>query len=560
MVDFGKRDTAGEPKNLYYRVCITKNMENKNFSNETTQKKYVLAIDQGTTGTRAMLFTKEGLPMHGGWAYAEHNQIFPKPAWVEHNPLEIWEKTMLVVKEVIEKSKVDPREIAAIGVTDQRETTIIWDPKTGQPVYNAIVWQDRRTAPLVDHLKEHYIDTIKTKSGLVPDAYFSGTKIWWLLDNVPGLREKASKGEVIFGNIDTWVIWNLTRGSKDILTPNMNGAHVTDYSNASRTMIFNIEKLDWDDELLEIEGKIPKDILPMPRPSSDKKYYGYTGPEVSSKLFGGVSIPVCGDAGDQQAALFGQAGFEVGDVKSTYGTGNFIVLNVGKKVVYSKGGLLSTVYFAMEEKKAYYALEGSIFITGAVVQWLRDGLKMIEVSDEVEPLASSASDTGGVYLVPAFVGLGAPYWDQYARGLIIGITRGITKRHIARAALESIAYLNRDVLENMMSDTGTKILGIKVDGGAAKDNFLMQFQADITGIDVVRPKVSETTALGAAYLAGLATGFWRNLDEIRVNWVQDRLFKPTMDPETREKLYSGWKAAVKRALGWAKEVSWAYGY
>jgi glycerol kinase len=524
------------------------------------QKKYVLAIDQGTTGTRAMIFTKEGLPIPGGWAYSEHTQIYPRPGWVEHNPLEIWEKTMLVIKEVIEKTKVDPREIAAIGVTNQRETTVIWDPRTGQPVYNAIVWQDRRTAPQVDYLRAHYMDTIKTKTGLVPDPYFSGTKVWWLLDNVPGLRDKAAKGEVIFGTIDTWLIWNLTRGSKDVLTPERGGAHVTDYSNASRTMIFNIQRLDWDDELLEIEGRIPRDILPLPRPSSDRKFYGYTGPEISAKLFNGASIPVCGDAGDQQAALFGQAGFDVGEVKSTYGTGNFILLNIGKNITYSKSGLLTTVYYATEEKSAYYALEGSVFITGAAVQWLRDGLKIIEVSDEVEPLAASAEDTGGVYFVPAFVGLGAPYWDQYARGLIIGITRGTTRRHIARAVLESIAYLTRDVLEAMISDAGLRIPRIKVDGGAAKDNFLMQFQADITGIEVWRPRVFETTSLGAAYLAGLATGFWSNLDEIRANWALDRVFKPTMNPETRERLYKGWKAAVQRALGWAKEVPWAYGY
>lgn len=401
------------------------------------EKRFVLVIDQGTTGTRAALVSHDGSIM--GYAYHEHTQIYPKPAWVEHDPLEIWEKTRLVIKEILKFAKVDPREIAAIGVTNQRETTIVWDPRNGQPIYNAIVWQDRRTSPLVDYLKQNYINVIQERTGLVPDAYFSGTKIWWLLDNVPGLRDKAKKGEVIFGTIDTWIIWNLTRGNKNVLTPERVGAHVTDYSNASRTMIFNIHRLDWDDELLEIEGKIPpRDILPLLRPSSDKSIYGYTGPEVS-QLLGGVSIPVCGDAGDQQAALFGQAGFEVGEVKSTYGTGNFILMNIGDAPIKSKANLLTTIYYSVEEGKTKYALEGSIFITGAAVQWLRDGLKIIEVSDEIEPLAASANDTGGVYFVPAFTGLGAPYWDQYARGLIIGITRGTERKHIARAVLEAIA-------------------------------------------------------------------------------------------------------------------------
>ncbi len=523
------------------------------------EKKYVLSIDQGTTGTRAMLFTHDGLPVKGGWAYYEHRQIFPRPGWVEHDPLEIWEKTKMVIKEVIEKTKIDPREIAAIGVTNQRETTIIWDPKTGKPVYNAIVWQDRRTAPQIDYLREHYFDMIKTKTGLVPDCYFSSTKIWWILDNVPGVRERAKKGELIFGTIDTWVIWNLTRGSKDVLTPERYGAHVVDYSNASRTMIFNINKLDWDDELLEVQGKIPRELLPLPRPSSDKAVYGYTGPEVA-QLLGGVSIPVTGDAGDQQAALFGQVGFDVGDVKCTYGTGNFILLNTGSTPVPSKHGLLTTIFYSLEPGKAIYALEGSIFITGAAIQWIRDGLKLIEVSAEINPLAESAPDTGGVYFVPAFVGLGAPYWDHYARGLIIGITRGTERKHLARATLEAIAYLTRDVIEAMIADTGRPITILKADGGAAKSDFLLQFQADILNIKVVRPVVFETTSLGVAYLAGLAVGFWKDLNEIRANWKMEREFTPKMDPETRERLYKGWKAAVKRALGWAKEVPWAYGY
>lgn len=516
---------------------------------------YVLVIDQGTTGTRAALITSDGSIM--SYAYREHTQIYPKPAWVEHNPLEIWEKTKLVIKEAIEYAGVNPRRIAAIGVTNQRETTVVWDPRNGQPVYNAIVWQDRRTSRLVDYLKRNYSGMIQERTGLIPDAYFSGTKLWWLLDNVPGLRDKAQKGEVVFGTIDTWVIWNLTKGNKDVLTPERGGAHVTDYSNASRTMMFNIHKLEWDSELLEIEGKIPEGILPLPRPSSDKSIYGYTGPEVS-QILSGISVPVCGDAGDQQAALFGQVGFDVGEVKSTYGTGNFILMNIGEKPVKSKTNLLTTIYYSLEEGKAMYALEGSIFITGAAVQWLRDGLKIIEVSDEVEPLASAASDTGGVYFVPAFVGLGAPYWDQYARGLIIGITRGTERKHIARAVLESIAYLTRDVLEAMMSDIGVKSPRIKVDGGAARNNFLMQFQADITGIEVWRPSVFESTSLGVGYLAGLAVGLWRSIDDVRQNWKLDRVFKPKMNPNTRERLYKGWKAAVQRALGWAKEVPWAY--
>jgi len=522
------------------------------------EKKYVLAIDQGTTGTRAMLITHEGVPSKGGWAYIEHTQIYPKPGWVEHDPMEIWEKTKAVIKEVIERSKIDPRDITAIGVTNQRETIVVWDPRTGIPLYKAIVWQDRRTSSLVDYLRANYFQTIQMKTGLVPDAYFSSTKIWWLLDNVPGLREKVSKGEAVFGTIDTWIIWNLTRGGRSVLTPERGGAYVTDYSNASRTMLFNIEKLEWDRELLEIQGKIPEEVLPLPRPSSDKEVYGYTGPEVSG-LLGGAEIPVTGDAGDQQAALFGQAGFDVGEVKSTYGTGNFILMNIGRYPIRSKANLLTTIYYSTEPGKAYYALEGSIFITGAAIQWLRDGLKIIEVSAEINPLAESASDTGGVYFVPAFVGLGAPYWDMYARGLIIGITRGTERKHIARATLEAIAYLTRDVLEAMISDTGESIPRLKVDGGAAKSDFLMQFQADITGIEVWRPKVFETTSLGAAYLAGLAVGFWRDLEEIRANWALDRIFRPSMDPERRERLYAGWRAAVKRALGWAREAPWAYG-
>jgi glycerol kinase len=523
-------------------------------------ERYVLAIDQGTTGTRAILFTYEGLPVEKGVAYVEHRQLYPRPGWVEHDPVEIWENTKFVIKKVLEQTKVDPREIAAIGVTNQRETIVVWDPRTGNPLYNAIVWQDRRTAPLTDYLKQNFLDLIKKRTGLVPDPYFSSTKIWWLLDNVHGLRERAVRGEVVVGTIDTWLIWNLTRGSRDVQTPDRGGAHVTDYSNASRTMLFNIHKLDWDEELLEIQGKIPRDILPLPRPSSDRDIYGYTGPEVSSELFNGVEIPVAGDAGDQQAALFGQAGFDIGDVKCTYGTGNFVLMNTGATPVESRHGLLTTIFYSFELGKAVYALEGSIFITGAAIQWLRDGLKIIEVAGEVEPLAEAAQDTGGVYFVPAFTGLGAPYWDPYARGLIIGITRGTERRHIARAVLESIAYLTRDVVNAMEVDTGFNVKILKADGGLSRSSFLMQFQADILGVKVVRPLVLETTSLGVAYLAGLALGVWKNLEEIKKNWRAEKIYEPRMSSEDREKLYRGWRAAVKRALEWAKEVPWAYGY
>lgn len=521
--------------------------------------RYILVVDQGTTGTRAALYSEDGQPVRGGWAYREHTQIYPMPGWVEHNPREIWEKTLLCIKDAVSRAGVKPSEIAAIGVTNQRETVVVWDPRTGEPLHNAIVWQDRRTAAITDKLREMHFETIQRKTGLVPDPYFSGSKVQWLLENVPGLREKAEKGEAVFGTIDTWLIWNLTRGSRDVLTPERGGAHVTDYSNASRTMLFNIERFTWDSELLELMGRIPEDSLPLPRPSSDKEFYGYTGPALNS-VFEGKAIPVAAAAGDQQAALFGQAGFAEGDVKCTYGTGNFILMNTGSKPKFSKSGLLTTVYYSLESGKAAYALEGSIFITGAAIQWVRDGLKLIEVSAEIDPLAEAADDTGGLYFVPAFTGLGAPYWDPYARGLIIGITRGTGRKHIARAVLESIAYLTRDVIEVMKSESGMKIEALKVDGGASKSDFLMQFQADILGIRVVRPLIKETTSLGAAYLAGLASGVWSGLEELRKLWRAERVFEPTMSEEKRERLYAGWKAAVKRALGWAKEVPWAYGY
>jgi len=517
---------------------------------------YILSIDQGTTGTRAAVFDSRGNVV--SYSYREHRQIYPKPGWVEHDPEEIWNNTLLVIREALKKSGIKSSELKGIGVTNQRETTVMWDRRSGKPVYNAIVWQCRRTAPLTEKLRESFLEIIYEKTGLYPDPYFSGTKVWWLLDNVPNLRAKAEKGEVLFGTIDTWIIWNLTRGSRDVATPERGGAHVTDYSNASRTMLFNIKKLKWDEELLEIEGKIPSAILPEALPSSH--IYGYTGPEISIKLFEGKSIPVCGDAGDQQAALFGQVGFEPGEVKSTYGTGNFILMNTGSRPVKSRNRLLSTVFYSREKGSAVYAMEGSVFVTGAAIQWFRDALKIIEVSAEINVLAESVESTEGVYFVPAFTGLGAPYWDMYARGTIVGITRGTRRAHIARAILESIAYLTRDVVDAMKADTGIDIKVLKVDGGASKSNFLMQFQADILGVDVVRPVIKETTALGAAFLAGLAVDVWRGLDELRKLWRVERVFKPSMNVDERERLYRGWRAAVKRALGWAKEVPWAYGY
>ncbi|TDA35039.1 glycerol kinase [Candidatus Nezhaarchaeota archaeon WYZ-LMO8] len=513
---------------------------------------YIIAIDSGTTGSRVGLFNEEGKPV--AWCYREHTQIYPHPGWVEHNPIEIWENVKYCIKEVIARSYVKPSEIVGIGVTNQRETVVAWNPKTGMVYGNALVWQDRRTVKYVEYLRENYLEIIRAKTGLIPDPYFSSTKIWWMLDNIEGLRERAKRGEVIFGTIDTWIIWNLSRGSRECLTPEFNGAFVTDYSNASRTMLFNIRRLEWDPELAEVQGMIPIESLPLTRPSVDRDFYGYTGSEVRS-ILGSVEIPIAGDAGDQQAALFGQACFKEGDVKCTYGTGNFILLNTGDDVTLSEHGLLTTVYYSDKPKSAYYALEGSIFVTGAAIQWLRDGLKIIEVSAEVDPLAEAVQDTGGVYFVPAFTGLGAPYWDPYARGLIIGITRDTTRKHIARAVLESIAYLTRDVIEVMKLDARKEISKLKADGGASKSNFLMQFQADILGIKVVRPVIYETTSLGVAFMAGLATGIWRSLEELCRIWKAEKVFEPKMPLEERERLYGNWKAAVKRALNWAREVS-----
>lgn len=497
-------------------------------------KKYILSLDQGTTSSRAIIFNKEGEIL--GTSQSEFTQIYPKPGWVEHDPMDIWGTQSGVARQVIEKTGIKTNEIAAIGITNQRETTILWDKNTGRPIYNAIVWQCRRTAQICDELKEKGLaDKIKEKTGLVIDAYFSGTKIKWILDNVEGAREKAERGEILFGTVDTWLIWNLTRGK----------VHVTDYSNASRTMLFNIKDLKWDDELLK-ELNIPKAILPDVKPSSH--VYGHT----DKGTFGGSEIPIAGDAGDQQSALFGQLCFEPGTAKNTYGTGCFMLMNTGEKPIKSKSGLLTTIAWGVGGK-VEYALEGSIFIAGAAIQWLRDELRLVYDSAQSEYYANLVDDTNGVYLVPAFTGLGAPYWDMYARGGIYGITRGTKREHIVRATLESIAYQTRDVLEAMQEDSGIELKNLKVDGGASVNNFLMKFQSDILCVPVRRPKVLETTALGAAYLAGLAVGFWKDKDEIKERWVLDKEFVECMEEEKREKLYSGWKKAVKRSMDWERE-------
>jgi len=501
------------------------------------QKKYVATIDQGTTGTKVAVFNHDGVPI--AYAYREHAQIYPKPGWVEQDPAEIWENVRLLIRQVLETFKVNPAEILALGITNQRETTIVWDRKTGKPIHNAIVWQCRRTAPLVDQLRKDGLgEAIHRKTGLIPDAYFSGTKVQWILDNVPGARKEAERGNLLFGTVDTWILWKLT------------GVHATDYSNASRTMLFNIKRLGWDDELLEQIGKIPREILPSPKPSVNKEAYGC----VQRELFDGVEVPVTGILGDQQAALFGQAGFEPGEIKTTYGTGNFILLNTGQKPSLSKQGLLTTIAYGIDDAAAVYALEGSIFITGAAVQWLRDNLKIISTAQETEEIAQTVQDTNDVYLVPAFVGLGAPYWNMYAKGLIVGLTRGTKRAHLIRATLESECYQTRDVLEVMKAESRMAIKTVKVDGGGARNNFMMQFQADILGIPVVRPKVTETTSLGAAYAAGIAVGFWESLDELREKWLVDTTFVPKMPRSTRERLYKRWKQAVQLAMRWPREA------
>jgi glycerol kinase len=496
--------------------------------------KFAAAVDQGTTSTRFMIFDHSGkvVAVH----QKEHEQIYPKPGWVEHDPLEIWQRTQEVIDGCLKKSGVNPADIAAVGITNQRETTVVWDRATGKPVYNAIVWQDTRTDTICNELaKDGGQDRFRSKVGLPLATYFSGPKIKWILDNVPGAREKAEKGEVLFGNIDTWVIWNLTGG------PN-GGVHVTDVSNASRTMLMNLETLDWDDEILKIMG-VPKAMLPRVRPSA----------EVYGKAIGSLNgIPVAGDLGDQQAALFGQTCFSAGEAKNTYGTGCFMLLNTGTKPVQSKNGLLTTLGYKIGDQPAVYCLEGSIAITGALVQWLRDNLKMFDFSKHVEEYAKNVADSGGIYFVPAFSGLFAPYWRSDARGAIVGLTRYITRDHIARAALEATAYQTREVLDAMNADSGVPLTALKVDGGMVFNELLMQFQADILGVPVIRPTVAETTAMGAAYAAGLAVGFWAKVEDLRANWGKDKEWDPQMDAGEREKLYKGWKKAVTRTFDWVE--------
>lgn len=508
---------------------------------------YVAAIDQGTTSTRFIIFDHDGNVV--AVDQKEHRQIYPKPGWVEHDPLEIWARTQDVIKGALAKGNVSPKDIAAIGITNQRETIVVWNKNTGKPVYNAIVWQDTRTDVICAKLaKSGGQNRFRKKTGLPLATYFSGPKIKWILDNVEGARTKAKNGELLFGNIDSWLIWNLTGRE----------AHVTDVTNASRTMLMNLKSLDWDEEILKVMG-IPHAMLPEIKSSSE--IYGYINSQVGvlrgaspwdAAGDGSGSIPIAGDLGDQQAALFGQTCFKVGEAKNTYGTGCFMLLNTGDKPVQSKAGLLTTLGYKIGNRKAVYALEGSIAITGALVQWLRDNLGLIQSSAEVEVLAKSVEDSGGIYFVPAFSGLYAPYWKSDARGVIAGMTRYINKNHIARAALEATAYQTREVLDAMEKDSGVKLTALKVDGGMVFNELLMQFQSDILNVPVVRPKVAETTALGAAYAAGLAVGFWKDFDELKNNWGRDKEWKPAMDAKLRKKLYSGWKKAVTRTFDWVE--------
>ncbi len=496
-------------------------------------KKYVLAFDQGTTSCRAIVFDKDVNIV--GVAQKEFTQYYPQPGWVEHDAMEIWGSQMGVAREVLETHGIRTDEIAAIGITNQRETTVVWDRHTGRPIHNAIVWQDRRTAPICDDLKARGLESyIKETTGLVVDAYFSGTKVKWLLDNVEGAREKAERGDLLFGTMDTWLIWNLTRGQ----------SFVTDYSNASRTLLYNIRELAWDEQMLKELG-VPASMLPQVKPSSE--VYGVT----EEHTFGGAQIPIAGIAGDQQAALFGQTCFDKGMVKNTYGTGCFLLMNTGENAIPSKSGLLTTIAWGLDGK-VEYALEGSIFISGAAIQWLRDELKLIDSAEDSEYFAGKVSDNGGVYVVPAFAGLGAPYWDMYAKGAIFGLTRGSKKEHIVRATLESLAYQTKDVIDAMEADSGISLKSLRVDGGAAANNLLMQFQSDMLDVPVERPHVTETTAVGAAYLAGLAVGFWKK-DELTRKGTLEREFHPAMEQSERDRLYKGWKKAVKRTMNWDKD-------
>ncbi len=490
-----------------------------------------MAFDAGTTSNRCILFDEQGVVR--SVAQKEFRQIFPNPGWVEHDANEIWSTQMGVAVEAMQKANAKAEDIAAIGITNQRETTILWDRETGEPVHHAIVWQCRRTSEICDRLKEKGLTSlIREKTGLVIDAYFSATKIKWLLDHVPGAREKARRGDILFGTVETWLIWKLTRGK----------VHVTDYSNASRTMLFNIRTLSWDEEILSILD-IPREILPTPLPSS--YFFG-----MADESFFGAPIPIAGAAGDQQAALFGEACFSAGEAKNTYGTGCFLLMNTGESPVFSQNGLVTTIAWGVDDR-VYYALEGSIFVAGAAVQWLCDELGLIDTAEESETVALQVDDTNGCYIVPAFTGLGAPYWDQDARGCIVGLTRGVNDKHIVRAVLESIAYQTADVLAVMQEDSGLALTALKADGGAAKNNFLMQFQADIIDVAVHRPACVETTALGAAYLAGLTIGFWDSVEELRTYWKIDRVFEPSMTEEMRREKINTWKKAVTRALDWS---------
>ena len=496
-------------------------------------KKYVMALDGGTTSNRCILFNEQGVIC--SVAQKEFTQYFPHPGWVEHDADEIWASMLGVAVEAMNMIGAEAEDIAAIGITNQRETTIVWDKETGEPIHHAIVWQCRRTSEYCDSLKEKGLtDKFREKTGLVIDAYFSGTKVKWLLDNVPGARERAEKGELLFGTVETWLIWKLTKGA----------VHVTDYSNASRTMLFNINTLEWDDEILA-ELNIPKCMLPEPKPSSC--VYGEADPS-----YLGGPIPIAGAAGDQQSALFGQTCFNAGEAKNTYGTGCFMLMNTGEKPIFSKNGLVTTIAWGLDGK-VNYALEGSIFVAGAAIQWLRDELRIIDSAPDSEYMAKKVKDTNGCYVVPAFTGLGAPHWDQYARGAILGLTRGAGKAHLVRATVESLAYQVHDVLEAMEKDSGIDLSALRVDGGASANNFLMQFQADLLDTQVVRPSCIETTALGASYLAGLAPGFWKDATEVKSNWQIGRQFTPQMTEEERKKKLKGWKKAVKCTFEWAKD-------
>ena len=493
-------------------------------------QKYVMALDAGTTSNRAIIFDVDSKIV--GVAQKEFTQHFPQPGWVEHDAEEIWSSMHEVMREALEQSGLVASDIAAIGITNQRETAVIWDRATGRPIYNAIVWQSRQTADICEDLKRQgLVDEFQQKTGLVIDAYFSGTKVKWILDHVEGARARAEKGELAFGTIDTWLLWKLTGGKE----------HKTDYSNASRTLMFNIKTLEWDEALLK-HLTVPKSLLPEVRPSSE--VYGHTVPSII-----GASVPVAGMAGDQQSALFGQNCFSPGEAKNTYGTGCFLLMNTGTDICMSKNGLVTTIAWGLDGK-VEYALEGSIFVGGSAIQWLRDGLRLVDSAPDSEWVAKKVKDAGGVYMVPAFVGLGAPYWDMNARGMIIGLTRGTTKAHIVRATLDSLAYQTRDVLGAMEADSGNRLAALKVDGGAVANNLLMQFQADLLGVPVDRPQITETTALGAAYLAGLATGVWASKEELKKSWQLDTRFAPSLDQQEADKLYKGWKKAVKHAANW----------